>query len=64
MKEKATNIEVKLQYTISILEEKHEELKKKLDKLRFENCKLSDKIKNKFGSVSPYLLILRYYSNF
>ena len=52
MKEKATNIEVKLQYTISRLEEKYEELKRKLDRLRLENCRLSDKIKNKYGNVS------------
>jgi seryl-tRNA synthetase len=52
LKEKATSVEVKLQYTVIKLEEKMTEMKNKLETLRKENNTLSDLIKSKYATVS------------
>ena len=51
LKEKTTTVEVKLQYTIIKLNEQRDEMKKKLEGLRMENCDLSDLIKSKYATV-------------
>ena len=43
---------MKLQYTVSRLEEQMQEMKENLEGMRKENCDLSDKVKNKYGQVS------------
>ncbi len=52
IKEKNTTVEVKLQYTIIKLEEKMNEMKRKLEGLRIENCNMAETIKTKYGEVT------------
>lgn len=51
LKEKSTNVEVKLQYTILKLEDHMNDMKSRLEILRKENCNLGDLIKNKYALV-------------
>lgn len=61
MKEKATKLEVTMQYQISKLEEEISNLKTKLEWTRRDNCLIGEKLKKKQTKVSTYLLIHQKY---
>lgn len=52
LKEKATNTEIKLQYTVCKLEEQLEEMNSKQEAMRKENCDIAETNKTKYGQVS------------
>jgi len=59
MKDRATEAEVSLQYTYARLDQKLQEVKKKLEDLRGLNSQLIEKNSNKYYVVSIKKLICR-----